>query len=250
MVTNQTGARSRTRLLIAAICVLVVSGAAIPALARQAERDDDPYTRTFHLDQCSWSTTGRNLFFSLIPGTRHVHEGEEDGEAAKLITTVLGRVKRVDGVLTRVIEERHLVNDELVEVSRNDYALCRETGGVFYFGEEVDFYEGGQIVGHEGAWQAGVNGALAGLYMPGQPLLGARYYQEIADGVALDRAEIVSLTEHADVPFGAFDDCMKAIETTPLEPGAEGVKLFCPEIGIVDDDGLQLVAYRSGYRGH
>ncbi len=237
----------RVMVLLVTVCTLIGVAAAVPVLAHQP-KIDDPFTKTFNMERCNWSTTGRNIFFSLDPGTRTVHEGEEDGEPAKLVTTVLGRTKRVDGVWTRVIEERHFANDEVVEVSRNYYALCRETGSVFYFGEEVDFYDDGEIVGHEGAWQAGTDGAVAGLYMPGLPLLGARYYQEIADGVALDRVEIVSLTEHAEVPLGAFDDCMATVETTPLEPGAESLKTFCPDVGIVDDDGLLLVAYRPAHR--
>jgi hypothetical protein len=237
----------RVTVLLVTVCSLIGGAAAVPVLAHQA-RIDDPFTTTFNMERCSWSTTGGSIFFSLDPGMRTVHEGEEDGEAAKLVTTVLGRTKRVAGVRTRVIEEQHVVNDEVVEVSRNFYALCRETSSVFYFGEEVDFYADGEIVGHDGAWQAGVDGAVAGLYMPGLPLLGARYYQEIAEGVALDRVEIVSLSEHANVPYGAFDGCMATVETTPLEPGAESLKTFCPGVGIVDDDGLLLVAYRPGYR--
>lgn len=144
------------------------------------------------------------------------------------------------------MEERHLVNDALIEVSRNFYALCTTLGSVFYFGGEVDFYEDGQIMGHEGAWLAGVDGARAGLSMPGLPLLGARSYQEIADPVALDRAEIVEVDEGVRVPAGRFNGCMTTIETTPLEPGSESVKTFCPGVGIVDDDGLVLISYQPG----
>jgi hypothetical protein len=36
----------------------------------------------------------------------------------------------------------------------------------------------------------GSDNARAGIIMPGTPLLGSRYYQEIAPEVALDKAEI------------------------------------------------------------
>jgi hypothetical protein len=249
MFAIRNASRSRTPLLVAVIGVLLLGGLGATAVARQADdEDDDEFTQSFNLDQCHWDTTGGNLFFSLQPGFRTVHEGEEDGEPSRLETTVLGQTRRVDGVRTRVIEERQFISGELAEVSRNFYSLCRQNGSVFYFGEEVDFYENGQITGHEGAWLAGVDGAQAGLYMPGLPLLGARYYQEIADDVALDRAEIVSLDEQIQTPAGTFDGCMRTIETTPLEPGAEESKIYCPEVGITDDGGLLLVSVSPGHR--
>ena len=63
---------------------------------------------------------------------------------------------------------------------------------VFYFGEDVDIFENGTI-SHDGAWLAGVDDALPGLLMPGTFLLGARYFQEVASGVALDRSENVEM---------------------------------------------------------
>ena len=248
MFVSRNSARSRAPLVVTVIGVLLLSGLGATALARQGDdENDDEFTRSFNLDQCDWMTTGGNLFFSLQPGFRTVHEGEEDGEPSRLETTVLGQTRRVEGVRTRVIEERQFVSGELEEVSRNFYSLCRQNGSVFYFGEEVDFYQDGEITGHDGSWLAGVDGAQAGLYMPGLPLLGARYYQEIADGVALDQAEIVGLDEKIETPAGAFDGCMRTIETTPLEPGAEETKIYCPAVGIADDGGLLLVSVTPGH---
>jgi hypothetical protein len=91
-------------------------------------------------------------------------------------------------IQTRVIEERESVDGELAEVSRNFFAQCVETRDVFYFGEEVDFYEDGPIVDHGGAWLAGVSDAQPGIIMPGHFAVGAQYYQEMAPGVAEDFA--------------------------------------------------------------
>ena len=76
--------------------------------------------------------------------------------------------------------------------------------------------------------------------------MGARYYQEIAPGSALDRAEVTDLSASVGVSWGDFDGCLETVETTPLEPGAESVKYYCPGIGIVYDDGLELIEYRQG----
>jgi hypothetical protein len=138
-----------------------------------------------------------------------------------------------------------MVNGQLVEVSRNYFAISRRTSDVFYFGEEVDIYRDGKVTGHEGAWQSGVGGARFGLIMPGTPRRGARYYQEIAPLVAMDRAEVVSLSEKFTTPAGRFANCLKTKETSALESGREH-KLYAPGIGLIYDGGLKLTKYGQG----
>ena len=73
-------------------------------------------------------------------------------------------------------------------------------------------------------------------------LLGTRYYQELAPGVALDRAEHVKSDLDVQTPAGAFEDCVKIVETTPLEPGEKSIKLYCPGAGLIADGDLILQA--------
>ena len=147
----------------------------------------------------------------------------------------------VDGVETRVVEERETEDGELVEVSRNYFAVCTENGSVFYFGEDVDDYENGVVVDHDGSWRAGVDGARAGVVMPGLNLVGARYFQEVAPGVAMDRAETVSVTETLSTPAGSFTNVLKTKETTPLEKGVKEFKLYAPGVGLIRDEDLDLI---------
>jgi hypothetical protein len=107
----------------------------------------------------------------------------------------------------------------------------------------VDFYENDQVVSHEGTWHAGVGGAKAGLQMAGLILLGARYFQEVAPRVAMDRAEIVSMDEVVRTPAGRFADVLKTRETTPLEPGTVELKYYAPGVGLIKDGELELVSY-------
>jgi hypothetical protein len=69
-------------------------------------------------------------------------------------------------------------------------------------------YEDGEIVSHEGAWLAGQDGAKAGMFMPGDISVGMRYYQELAPGVAEDRAEIVSVNGVLNTPAGNFENVL------------------------------------------
>jgi hypothetical protein len=75
----------------------------------------------------------------------------------------------IDGTQTRVVEEREWRNGELIEASRNFFDICEQTEDVFYFGEEVDMYSGGQLASHSGAWWAGEDNARPALIMPSRP---------------------------------------------------------------------------------
>lgn len=205
--------------------------------------DDEEFTEDFFIDECTFATTGANTFWVLEPGVELVLEGEEDGVEIEVIVSVLDETEMVDGVLTRVVEERESEDGELVEVSRNFWALCTETGDIFYFGEDVDDYEDGEIVGHEGAWRAGEDGAVPGIIVPGRFLIGARYFQEMAPGVAMDRAEHSAMGLTVETEAGTFEDCAEVIDSSPLDPGAEDAKIYCPGLGIVADAELELVEF-------
>jgi hypothetical protein len=204
---------------------------------------ENEYTRSFRAENCTFSSTGRNPFFILEPNYQLVLGGEDAGDAAQLTITVLNETREVNGTQTRVIEERESVGGDLVEISRNFFAICEETSSVFYFGEEVDIYENGMIVDHEGAWRAGDGTNRAGIIMPGTVLLGARYYQEIAPGVALDRAEITDMGEAIQTPSGDFSDTLITRETSELEPDVVELKYYAAGIGLVQEEDLKLEHY-------
>src|SRR5215210_4407179 len=208
--------------------------------SEQESQGENEYTASFRAEDCTFSSTGRNPFFILEPNYQSVLRGEDEGEAAELTITVLNETREVNGTQTRVIEERESVGGELVEISRNFFAICEETNSVFYFGEEVDIYENGMIVGHEGAWLAGQDANQAGMIMPGTILLGARYYQEIAPSVAVDRAEIIDMGEAVQTPSGDFTDTLITRETTALEPDVVELKYYAAGIGLIQEENLKL----------
>jgi hypothetical protein len=201
---------------------------------------EEEFTDEFFIEDCTFVNTGSHPYYiPLEPGTQLRFEGDDDGELVELRITVLEDTEMVDGVETRVVEEHETVDGELVEISRNFFAICVETNSFFYFGEDVDIYEDGQVVSHEGAWRAGVDGARAGIIMPGTVLLGSRYYQEVAPGVAEDRAEHIAMDATVETPAGTFTDCLQVDETTPMESGVS-LKMYAPGVGLVQDDVLYL----------
>jgi hypothetical protein len=156
-----------------------------------------------------------------------------------LTITILPDPVIVDGVAVGVLEERETKHEKLIEVSRNFFATDKKTGDVYYFGEDVDNYKDGKIVNHESAWRSGVNGARFGLMVPGAPIVGDKFYQEIAPKVAMDRVEIVSTDETVKTPAGVFEHCLHLKETTPLESDVSH-KWYAPGIGMIKDDEFEL----------
>ena len=225
--------------LVAVLMVTALCATSCLQLRASSPANDPSWQKEFGLAERTLVPTGRNEYFILEPGFQIVLESRNE----KLIMTVLDETVRVDGTLTRAVEEKEWKNGELIEVSRNYFAIDRDTKDVFYFGEQVDLYRDGELTGHSGAWLAGKKRAQAGLIMPGEPRLGMKYYQEIAPGVAMDRAQVVSLDETLVTPAGTFTDCLKTQEGTALNLLEQEFKTYAPGIGLIQDSNLLLTEY-------
>lgn len=207
-----------------------------------ATRSSGDYQARFDVSKSDLSSMGRNPYFVLLPGYELILEGREHLKPITLTITVTRETKVVDGVTTRVVVERETSNGVPIEVSRNYFAISQSTGDVFYFGEDVDVYRNGRVTSHEGSWLSGVNGARFGLFLPGRPVVGARFQTEIAPTVAMDRTRIVSLTGTLGTPEGEFKNCLVTEETSGIESGTER-KVYAQRIGLVQDGGLKLMRY-------
>ena len=213
----------------------------------------DGFTKQFPLQACDFKPYGGNAFFRLKPGrqlylsnVRCVGEKECD-ELEEVWITVLPRTRLVEfsqggrsyAVRTRVVQEFETADGEVDEISYNFFANCDPMNDVYYFGEEVFDGEGNP---EDDAWLAGVDGARPGIIMPDRAfLLGSKYYQEQAP-TAKDRARHTALGLEIEVPAGVFHNCVEITETSPLEPGEESIKVYCPNVGLVIDEELELIA--------
>jgi len=205
---------------------------------KRQQNQGKKWTKSFGEQNCKFSSVGRNRFFILEPGYQLVLESKTE----KVMITVLGKTKKVGGVTTRIVEEREEENGKLKEVSRNFFAICKNHGDVFYFGEEVDDYKDGKIVRHSGEWRADEKDSKAGIIMPGTIFLGARHYQEISPN-AMDRAEIISDDVTMKTPAGTFKNCIRVEETSALNADEKCYKTYAPGIGLIQDEDLLLTKY-------
>lgn len=236
---------ARKSMIASLVAVLAASAAGAAGAA--------PYTTSFPLSACEFKPNGGNAYLKLqtnrqlyLSNVRCVADGECD-ELEEVWITMLPETKVIKfmhgnrqlSVRTRVMEERESSDGELEEISRNYVADCDPMNDVYYFGEDVTDGEGNP---EDDAWRAGVDGARPGLLMPDRAfLLGSRYFQEIAPN-AKDRAEHTALGLKIEVPAGVFRNCVEVTETSPLEPGEESLKVYCPGVGMVIDEDLELIA--------
>ncbi|MEW5957926.1 MAG: hypothetical protein AB1801_09400 [Chloroflexota bacterium] len=204
----------------------------------QVNTSSQDWQEEFNIANRKLTHTGESKYFILSPGFQTILASQNE----KLTITVLDETKEINGITTRVVEEREEKNGELIEISRNFFAIDPETGDVFYFGEEVDDYKNGQIASHSGAWIAYENENKPGLIMPGTPVVGMKYYQELAPGVAMDRAEVIRMAETFKAPAGEFENCLVTEESSAIESARER-KTYAPGIGLVQDQSLLLVSY-------
>lgn len=211
-----------------------------PARAGEEKKAADrAFTDAFPEDPKDFASTGRNTYFILEPGYDIVLGGTEKGKHVELAFRVLEETRVIDGVETRVVEERETSEGHLKDLSRNFFVISKRTGNVYYFGEE-EVGEDGKPKDAKDAWLSGKKGARYGLFMPAVPLVGARFYNEVAPGVGMDRMEILDTAGTLETPAGKLTKVVALEETTPLDPEERDEKRFAPDIGLVQDGKMKL----------
>jgi hypothetical protein len=174
-----------------------------------------------------------NAWFPLKPGTTLVYKGTKDGKRATNTFRITHRVKTILGVRCVVIDDT-LILDGRVEEHTLDWYAQDLDGNVWYLGERTATYDRrGNVVDTEGSWQAGVDGAEAGIFMPADPHVGDTFTQEYYAGHAEDHFRVMELDASVTVPYASFGHALRTREWTPLEPGVRDAKFYARDIGEV-----------------
>lgn len=206
------------------------SGSTAAPRSEQLPQGSDPV----QLDPAAFSVTISNPYWPMEAGDRWVYrETDDDGRELRVEVTVLDQTSTVAlGVEARVVHDLVTEDGATVEDTFDLYAQDVK-GNLWYFGEDTKEYENGEVVSTAGSWEAGIDGALPGILVPAQPHPGAAYRQEYLAGEAEDAAVVLSVSEKAETPAGAYSDVMLTRETTPLEPDVSELKLYAPGVGPV-----------------
>ncbi len=173
-----------------------------------------------------------NPYLPYTPGTEYVYRSTDGGNVEETRTYVTHDTRVIQGVTTIVVHDRVFTNGELTEDTFDWYAQDTD-GNVWYFGEDTRELENGVVVSTEGSFEAGVNGAQAGIAMLACPAVGDEYKQEFAVGIAEDQARIRNLSVDVIVAFGEFDNTLQILETTPLEKSVREYKYYAKGTGLV-----------------
>ncbi len=196
----------------------------------------------FQLDPARFVADVTNPLFPLAPGTKYVFEGDTDEGHERVEVEVTNQRKDILGVSCVVVHAVEFIDGERIEDTFDWYAQDVD-GNVWYMGEDTKEIENGVVVGTEGSWEAGVDGAEPGFIMLAAPTVGTTYQQELAPGEAEDMATVVALGETVTIPLGTFTGCLKTDDFTPLEPGVIENKFYAPLYGTVlevDGDGNRI----------
>jgi hypothetical protein len=247
--------RARTGRLAAGLVAVAAVGAGTAGVAGAASglpQGAEPAVLT----PAEFTTRIDNPYWPMRPGSRWVYrETAPDGTRQRVVVTVTRRTKLIaNGVTARVVRDVVTEGRQLVEVTDDWYAQDR-AGNVWYLGEATTEYEDGRPVSTEGSFEAGVDGAQAGVVMPARPRPGQSYRQEYYAGHAEDRAAVVSLREQVEVPFGHFRSgrVLMTRDLNPLQPEVQELKFYARGVGPVlalgisgEADREELVSYTRG----
>ena len=186
------------------------------------------------LDPAEFTTEIDNAYWPMAVGSRWVYrETDETGAVQRVVVTVTDRTKTIaNGVEARVVRDVVTEDGSPVEITDDWYAQDAE-GNVWYLGEKTAEYENGKITTRAGSFEAGVDGAQAGVIMPAEPAPGMAYRQEYYEGQAEDRAEVLSTEEQVEVPTGYYEDAVMTKDLVPLEPKVTEYKLYASGVGPV-----------------
>lgn len=252
----------RKALIGSALVAAAIGATGAQAVQDRSAEDELAHSRqlpsgseTVELDPEDFSTRIDNRYRPMRPGDRSViRVTTPEGPGERVVTTVTDDTKLIaNGITARVVFTAATEEGELIEDNRAWYAQD-EKGNVWYLGERAREFENGEVTTTKGSWEAGIDGAQAGVVMPARPKVGMAYREEYAKGVAQDNAEVFSLRERAEVPFGKFSHVLLIKETSPLDPpGALDYKFYARGIGPVlgleisgGSDREELVSFRRG----
>ncbi len=188
----------------------------------------------FEIDPADFTADITNPYFPMTPGRRWTYrEVEPDGTVQEVVMIATSDTKKLaNGVTARVVRDTVTLDGSIIEDTLDWYAQDKK-GNVWYMGEETAEFEDGKITSREGAWEAGVDGAIPGIAMPANPTDGMAYRQEYYQGHAEDRAEVLSNDEMVETEYGQFDNAVLTKDLVPLEPDVEELKFYVKDVGMV-----------------
>jgi hypothetical protein len=219
------GSEAATQTVTVAGTTVETAPAADLPVGGEPFNDPDPSEFTTEID---------NQWWPMKPGSRWVfRETDAEGSVSKVVVTVLDKTKLIaNGVEARVVHDQVTEDGQIKEDTFDWYAQDAD-GNLWYFGEDTTEYENGKPKTKEGSWEAGKDGALAGIIIPADPQVGMTYREEYYKDHAEDGASIIGTDGLAVVPYGRFEHCVQTRNFSGIEPDVIEEKLYARGVGVV-----------------
>ncbi len=224
-------------ILIVGTALLILTG----CNGNSSSSSDDPAEPEFDQAAFTNSTQIDNTYLPLNPGTSQVYQVETEDGVENIVVEVLEETKVVAGVTCVVVRDRVFLDELLIE-DTHDWFAQDDDGNVWYMGEDVINYEyddDDNVIDtdNEGAWEAGVDGAVAGIIMKAVLTVGDTYQQEFYEGEAEDMGEIVATDVQVQLEDGStWNNCLQTLEWDPLEPDDDEYKYYAPDEGLIKEE--------------
>ena len=175
-------------------------------------------------------TVGKNAYFNLEPGYRLRYT---NGLTTRTMT-VRRKTKLVDGVETRLVQEKEEEDGQRTKVVWKYYAIDKTTSDLYCFGVHVRYYDHGTRLSCRG-WRAGLHGASFTRAMPATPETGDR----LVRGHTRRVYAVIDTDGEVVTPAGTFTNCLR-IRAKEADGKGATEKLFAPGVGLVKDERFTL----------
>ncbi len=210
------GMRGRRGAVIAGLLILLTSGCGTASDPSPPAGVDGLEIPTPSVDSDDFVTGVDNPWLPLRVGATWEYELTGDRTGTRTVTTHEG--PDIEGVATTaVLAVTTTSQGHSTEVT--DFYAQDDAGNVWWFGRL-------------GKWQAGQDGARAGLAMAARPRFGDGYREAYAPGLVDRRAEVIGMEGSREVPEGGYDDLVVIATTSPLT-GVVEQAYYAEGVGLV-----------------
>jgi hypothetical protein len=228
-------------ILVAGTALLLLIGCGGGSSSNNSSTDEDPAEPLFEQASFTNPTNIDNTYLPLTPGTTQLYQVETEDGVETIVVEVLDETKVVEGVTCVVVRDRVFLDELLIE-DTHDWFAQDDDGNVWYMGEDVINYEYDDDenvtdTNSNGAWEASVDGAIAGIIMKATLIVGDSYQQEFYEGEAEDMGQIEATGVQVELEDGTiYTDCLQTLEWDPLEPDDEEYKYYAPDVGLIKEE--------------
>ena len=238
----------KSKSISASICVLMVGTALLiltgcggGSSSNNSNKNEDPAEPSFEQATFTNPTQVDNKYLPLNPNTTQLYQAATEDGLETIVVEVLEETRVVNGVTCAVIRDRVFLDELLIEDTHDWYAQD-DDGNVWYMGESVINYEYDDddnilSTNNDGAWEAGVDGAIPGIIMKATLIVGDSYQQEFYEGEAEDMGKIKALGVQVELEDGTiYTNCLQTLEWNSLEPDDQEFKYYAPDVGLIKEE--------------